>query len=164
MPMDTGEAAPRLRAGVRAAIWLAYKMKVPALAARAPLGLTKLATGMGEARIWRMMARMEESRPPGVSSSMTANVEPFSTACCKPRVMKSEVAGLMMPSTCKTVTLGACALAFTADWAKEASKPSNKMHVNNPARVLFLLASCCLLHLCKPCTKDTCPLQDTISV
>src|SRR3546814_749091 len=43
-------------------------MKVPALAARAPPGLTKLAPGMGDASICRTMERMEVSRPPGVSS------------------------------------------------------------------------------------------------
>src|SRR5690625_2619665 len=48
-PTATGEAAPRLLAGVMAAIWLAYSMKVPALAARAPPGLTKVATGTDDA-------------------------------------------------------------------------------------------------------------------
>src|SRR4029079_7812903 len=37
-PICTGVAAPRLVAGAIAAMWLAYMMYVPALAARAPLG------------------------------------------------------------------------------------------------------------------------------
>src|SRR3989440_5380862 len=37
-PRATGEAAPRLVPGAMAAMWLAYRMKVPALAARAPAG------------------------------------------------------------------------------------------------------------------------------
>src|SRR5690349_1639775 len=37
-PMETGVAAPRFVAGAIAAMWLAYMMYVPALAARAPEG------------------------------------------------------------------------------------------------------------------------------
>ena len=39
---------------------------MPALAARAPLGETKLATGIAELVIFLMMLRIAESRPPGV--------------------------------------------------------------------------------------------------
>ena len=39
-PIDTGVAAPRLVAGAIAAKWQAYRMYVPALAARAPGGAT----------------------------------------------------------------------------------------------------------------------------
>src|SRR5690606_6928869 len=102
--METGEAAPRLLAGVMAAVWLAHMTKVPDLAARAPPGLTKVAIGMGEDNIWRMIERMELSRPPGVSSSSTASIAPLSWACVRPRWMKSALAGLMMPSTLSTVT------------------------------------------------------------
>src|SRR5262247_1215313 len=58
-PICTGVAAPRFVAGAIAATWLAYRMYVPALAARAPLGHTYVATGTGDARIVRMMSRME---------------------------------------------------------------------------------------------------------
>jgi hypothetical protein len=44
-----GVAAPRFVPGAIAAIWLAYRMYVPALAARAPLGAIYAATGTGEA-------------------------------------------------------------------------------------------------------------------
>ena len=39
-PIETGVAAPRFVAGAIAAMWLAYRMYVPALAARAPGGET----------------------------------------------------------------------------------------------------------------------------
>jgi hypothetical protein len=61
-----------------AAMWLAYRMYVPALAARAPLGKTNVATGTGDARISLMMSRIEVSRPPGVSSFSTTRLDPLS--------------------------------------------------------------------------------------
>ncbi len=84
MPICTGVAAPRLVPGAMAAMWLAYRMYVPALAARAPLGNTKVATGIGEARIPLMMSRIAVSRPPGVSIVSTTRLEPFSTERFKP--------------------------------------------------------------------------------
>src|SRR5450432_2620657 len=63
----TGVAAPRLVPGAIAAIWLAYRMYVPALAARAPLGATNAATGTGEASTSLIIWRIDKSRPPGVS-------------------------------------------------------------------------------------------------
>src|SRR5690606_30379936 len=69
-PICTGVAAPRLVPGAMAAIWLAYSMYTPALAARAPLGATYIATGTGEARMFLIMWRMEVSSPPGVSISI----------------------------------------------------------------------------------------------
>src|SRR5881394_3729511 len=62
-PMETGVAAPRLVAGAIAATWLAYRMYVPALAARAPLGATNAATGTGEARMSLMIWRIDKSSP-----------------------------------------------------------------------------------------------------
>jgi hypothetical protein len=62
-----------------AAMWLAYRMYVPALAARAPLGETKEATGIGEARMALMMSRIAVSSPPGVSSFRTTRLDPLST-------------------------------------------------------------------------------------
>ncbi len=46
-------------------------MNVPALAARAPPGATYPMTGTGEARIARMIWRIEVSSPPGVSIRST---------------------------------------------------------------------------------------------
>jgi len=60
-------------------------MKVPALAARAPLGPTQTATGTGEARMSLMMARIEVSRPPGVSTRSTASWAPALAARSRPR-------------------------------------------------------------------------------
>ncbi len=77
MPIATGVAAPSVLAGVIAATWLAYRMKVPALAARAPPGATKVATGTGEDRMSLIMLRIAPSRPPGVSICSTS-----SCACC----------------------------------------------------------------------------------
>ncbi|MNT91453.1 hypothetical protein D3C72_2325510 [compost metagenome] len=59
---------------------------MPALAARAPLGATKLATGTGLARIALMMLRMEVSRPPGVSICSTTSCALSSSARSMPRV------------------------------------------------------------------------------
>jgi len=50
---------------------------VPALAARAPEGLTKATTGIEEARIARIMSRIALSSPPGVSISSTTRRLPF---------------------------------------------------------------------------------------
>ena len=72
-PIATGVAAPRLVAGAIAAMWLAYRMNVPALAARAPSGATNVAIGTGEARIALMIARIDLSSPPGVSSFSTTS-------------------------------------------------------------------------------------------
>ncbi|MCY1182687.1 hypothetical protein D9M73_232590 [compost metagenome] len=58
---------------------------MPALAARSPLGATKLATGIGLARIALMIKRIEVSSPPGVSRLMTTNCAPSVTARIKPR-------------------------------------------------------------------------------
>src|SRR5882762_3620921 len=55
-------------------------MKVPALAARAPLGATNDATGTGEARMALMISRIEVSRPPGVSMRSTTSCVPSAAA------------------------------------------------------------------------------------
>ncbi|WP_157731051.1 hypothetical protein [Variovorax sp. HW608] len=60
---------------------------MPALAARAPLGATKLATGTGEARMSLMMLRMEASSPPGVSIWITTRRAFSFAACLSPRRM-----------------------------------------------------------------------------
>src|SRR5216110_3527085 len=55
-------------------------MYVPALAARAPLGPTKTATGTREARIALMISRIEVSSPPGVSICSTTSCAPSRSA------------------------------------------------------------------------------------
>ena len=72
-PMDTGDAAPTLVPGAIAATWLAYRMNVPALAARAPEGATYVTTGTGDARMSCTIRRIDVSRPPGVSSVSTTS-------------------------------------------------------------------------------------------
>jgi hypothetical protein len=57
---------------------------VPALAARAPEGDTYVATGTGDARIARMMSRIEVSSPPGVSIRSTISELPRSRALSIP--------------------------------------------------------------------------------
>jgi hypothetical protein len=57
---------------------------VPALAARAPLGNTNVATGIREARIALLISRIAESSPPGVSIFRTTRREPFSTERLSP--------------------------------------------------------------------------------
>src|SRR5437899_4879851 len=59
-------------AGAMAATWAAIVMKTPAEAARAPVGPTHTTTGISAlSRRWQI-ARIERSRPPGVSSWMTS--------------------------------------------------------------------------------------------
>src|SRR5438477_9709395 len=108
---DTGEAAPRLVPGAIAAICDAYRMKVPALAARAPLGATNDATGTGEARIALMISRIEVSRPPGVSMrSTTSSVQSVDARSIERRT-KSAAAGPIAPSSGTTATGTAAAPA-----------------------------------------------------
>ena len=70
-PALTGEAAPMLVPGAMAATWPAMVMKVPAEAAQAPRGDTNTTTGTRALRIAWMMSFVDESRPPGVSSSIS---------------------------------------------------------------------------------------------
>src|SRR5689334_11297572 len=104
--MDTGDAAPRLVPGAMAAMCAAYKMNVPALAARAPLGATNTATGTGEARIALITSRIEVSRPPGVSIWRMTSSAPSLAARSMPRLAKCALAGPMAPSS-GTSTTGA---------------------------------------------------------
>src|SRR5258708_37805732 len=67
LPMiETGDAAPRFVPGAIGARCGAKRMNVPALAARAPHGATKEATGPREASIALLHAGMEDSRPASV--------------------------------------------------------------------------------------------------
>ena len=79
-------------------------MKVPALAARAPLGATNEATGTGEARIALMISRIEVSRPPGVSMRSTTSSVPSVAARSIERRTKSAAAGPIAPSSGTTAT------------------------------------------------------------
>src|SRR4051812_13104176 len=112
-PMDTGEAAPRLVPGAMAAMCAAYRMKVPALAARAPLGATYTATGTGEARIALMISRIEVSRPPGVSICRITSSAPSLAARSMLRFAKWALAGPMAPSSGTSITGAADTAAQT---------------------------------------------------
>src|SRR3954452_6929158 len=111
--METGEAAPRLVPGAMAAMCAAYRMKLPALAARAPLGATKAATGTGEARIALMMSRIEVSRPPGVSICRITSSAPALAARSMLRFAKWALAGPMAPSSGTSITGAADTAAQT---------------------------------------------------
>ena len=63
----TGCAAPIFVPGAIAEMGQDIMMNVPAEAARAPSGAVRQMTGTPEARIDRMMSRMDESSPPVVS-------------------------------------------------------------------------------------------------
>src|SRR5438046_10551460 len=69
-PRLTGCAEPMFVPGAITAMSAASVMYIPAEAARAPEGETKITTGTGAPSIFLMMSRMEVSRPPGVSSAM----------------------------------------------------------------------------------------------
>src|SRR5262245_30235168 len=107
-PIETGEAAPRLVPGAMAAMCAAYRMNVPALAARAPLGATNTTTGTGEARIALITSRIEVSRPPGVSTCTMTSSAPSFAARSMDRFTKCALAGPTAPSS-GTSTTGAAA-------------------------------------------------------
>src|SRR5262245_44930379 len=148
-PIDTGEAAPRLVPGHIAAICAAYRMKVPALAARAPLGATNTTTGTGEARIALITSRIEVSSPPGVSIWRMTSSAPSLAARSMPRFAKWALAGPMAPSS-GTSTTGA------ADARAEMQHPRTAIRIARiaadyaPLRRLALpdgdyLLRCCTL-------------------
>src|SRR5689334_15699207 len=87
-------------------------MKVPALAARAPLGATKPATGTGEARIALITSRIEVSRPPGVSICTTTSCAPSLAARSIERRTKCALAGPTAPSSGTTTTGAGAASAL----------------------------------------------------
>jgi hypothetical protein len=68
-PISTGLAAPMVVCGLMAATCAAATRKTPADVARAPFGPTHSSTGIRAPRMELTMARMEVTRPPGVSSS-----------------------------------------------------------------------------------------------
>src|SRR5437773_1859982 len=118
-PTDTGWAAPMFVAGAMAATWAAMVMKTPAEAARAPVGPTHTTTGISAlSRRWQI-ARIERSRPPGVSSWMTSACAPPAFARVSALSMRRSVTGLMTPSM-TTVATGAGA----ADAGAAASRTS----------------------------------------
>src|SRR6267142_1831196 len=86
-------------------------MNVPALAARAPLGATKTATGTGEARIALISSRIEVSSPPGVSIWRITSSAPSLAARSMPRFAKCALAGPMAPSSGTSITGAADATA-----------------------------------------------------
>ena len=64
------------------------RARVPAEAAREPVGATQVTTGSGESAIFLMMSRMDESSPPGVSSRSTSVPAP---SCSETAIAGSEV-------------------------------------------------------------------------
>ena len=132
-PIWIGVAAPRFVPGAIAAMWLAYRIYVPALAARAPLGATKTATGTGEARMARMICRIEVSSPPGVSSCNTTRGVPSTAACCIPRSMKSALAGAIGPLAVSTTTGAAPTHTGRRSIAAKPfrKKPVDLFHISN---------------------------------
>ena len=113
-PMETGEAAPRFVPGAMAAMWLAYKMNVPVLAARAPLGATNTATGTGEARIALITSRIEVSSPPGVSTRTMMSSRLSFAARRWPASRKCALAGPTAPSSGTATSTGRAARIMLA--------------------------------------------------
>src|SRR3981081_266269 len=69
---------------------------------------------MGEARMARMMSRMEVSSPPGVSICNTTIRLPFARAASRALVTYREGAGPMAPFISRTVAVAAPALGAAA--------------------------------------------------
>src|SRR5215472_12890894 len=106
-------------------------MYVPALAARAPLGATYSATGMGEASIAAMISRMEVSSPPGVfMRRMTSRVS-LGESSRNSRATYSDVAGPIAPSISRMTAFGA-ALAHEMGVAREMAT-SRAASENSPS-------------------------------
>ena len=70
------------------------------------------------------MPRIAVSRPPGVSISITNNVELFSWAASTPRVTKSAVAGPIAPWSRSTVTVPPSGVGSTVAFPVGADAPS----------------------------------------
>src|SRR3984885_13787765 len=95
--------------GAIAATSAASTMMHPADAARAPRGATNTITG-ARAFISRwMISRIEESRPPGVSSWRTNAAEFRASASEMPRAIYSALAALMDPEYVRTMTFAGVA-------------------------------------------------------
>ena len=109
-------------------------MKVPALAARAPLGATKEATGTGEARIALMISRIALSRPPGVSMRSTTSWVPSVAARSIERRTKSAVAGPIAPSSGTTATGAARRPLAQHSIAASRSRMSRLIYPIDPTR------------------------------
>src|SRR6202045_500907 len=75
-PMLTGWAEPMFVPGAITAMSAASVMYIPADAARAPEGETKMTTGTRAPNIFLMMSRIDVSRPPGVSIWMIKALDP----------------------------------------------------------------------------------------
>src|SRR5881409_3244349 len=126
-PTDTGWAAPMFVAGAMAATWAAMVMKTPAEAARAPVGPTHTTTGISAlSRRWQI-ARIERSRPPGVSSWITSACAPSAFARAIALSTSRSVTGLMTPST-TTVATGAGAAHAGA------ARRTSRVRTNRPRR------------------------------
>src|SRR5580704_287799 len=77
---------------------------------------------MGEARIARMMSRMDVSRPPGVSICSTTIRLPLARAASSALVTYRDVAGPMAPLISRTVAVAARTLgAALVSWAGDAA-------------------------------------------
>src|SRR5881397_1784497 len=126
-PTATGCAAPMLVAGAIAATLAAIVMNTPAEAARAPVGPTHTTTGISAlSRRWQI-ARIERSRPPGVSSWITSACAPSAFARAIALSTSRSVTGLMTPST-TTVATGAGAAHAGA------ARRTSSVRTNRPRR------------------------------
>ena len=85
--------------GAIAATSAAIVRMKPAEAARAPAGATKTATGVFAESMRVTMARVESTRPPGVSRVKTISAPPSRSARSIVAIMYSAETGWMMLST-----------------------------------------------------------------
>src|SRR5512132_2625121 len=118
---STGVAAPMVVPGAIAATWAEKVMIAPAEAARAPEGVTYTTTGTRAFRNAWLISRIEESSPPGVSSSTRKAACPSRWAARTPPASWSATTGVIGPATRVTSTVGACP---TAAGAQASSQPN----------------------------------------
>ena len=124
-------AAPMVVPGAIAATWAEKVMIAPAEAARAPDGVTYTTTGTRAFRNAWLISRIEESSPPGVSSSTRKAACPSRWAARTPPASWSATTGVIGPATRVTSTVGACPAAAGA---QASSQPNPTMAAASSSR------------------------------
>ena len=143
-PSCTGVAAPRCVAGAIAAICPAYRMYVPAEAARAPPGATYASTGNLLSSMRAMIKRIDSDRPPGVSMRNTIATAPSADARVTASSKYSAAAGPMGPTSATWATMGAVPAAARGATSAVPTNGSSASAINPVAhRQRFIVLSEC---------------------
>src|SRR5882724_6637647 len=100
---------------------------------------------MGEARMARMMSRIEVSKPPGVSICSTTMRLPFARAASRALVTYLEVAGPIAPLISRTVAVAAgdaaVAVALSACAVPGAFAARSKRGISATVAIMTIIAN-----------------------